>query len=68
MIISIMSNGKCLTWDVTVPDTMAASHAEATSTMTGTAADKAASSKKTKYLVLQQTHVFVPVSVEKMER
>jgi len=58
------SNGKCWTWDDTVPDTMAASHVESTSTMAGAAADKAASNKKTKYPALQQTHLFVPVSVE----
>jgi len=45
---------------------MAASHVEATSTMAGAAADKAASYKKMKYSVLQQTHLFVPVSVETM--
>ena len=60
------SNEKCLIWDVTVPDTMAASHVEATSTMAGAAADKAASNKKMKYAALQQTHHFVPVSVETM--
>jgi len=47
------SNGKCLTWNVTVPDIMAASHVEATSTMAGAAADKAASNKKRKYSALQ---------------
>jgi len=40
---------------------MAASHVEATSTMAGAAADKAASNKKTKYSALQQTHLFVPL-------
>jgi len=48
-----------------VPDTMATSHVEATCTMAGAAADKAASNKK-KYSALQQTHLFVPVSVETM--
>jgi len=36
-----------------VPDTMAASHVEATSIL-----------RNTKYSALQQTHLFVPVSVE----
>ena len=31
--------------------------------MAGAAADKAAANKKTKYAALQQTHIFVPVSV-----
>ena len=58
------SHGKCLTWDVTVPDTMATSHIQATSTAPGAAADKAATNKRTKYAALQQTHLFVPVSLE----
>ena len=49
-----------------MPDTMAASHVEATSTMAGAAADKAASNKTTKYAALQQTHHFVRVSVGTM--
>jgi len=60
------SSGKCLAWDVTVPDTVAASHVEATSTTAGAAADKAAENKMMKYTALQQTHLFVPVSVETM--
>ena len=60
------SHGKCLTWDVTVPDTMATSHVQATSTAAGAAADRAAANKKTKYAALQSTHIFVPVSVETM--
>ena len=43
---------------------MATSHVDATSTMAGAAADRAAANKKTKYAALQQTHIFVPVSVE----
>ena len=58
------SHGKCLTWDVTVPDTMATSHVDATSTMAGAAVDKVAANKKKKYAALQQTHIIVPVSVE----
>jgi len=49
-----------------MPDTMAASRVEATSTMAGAAADKAASNEKTKYSAHHQTHIFVPVSVEAM--
>ena len=60
------SHGKCLTWDVTVPDTMATSHVQATSTAAGAAADRAAANKKTKYAALQSTHIFVPVSFETM--
>ena len=60
------SHGKCLIWDVTVPDTMATSHVQSTSTAAGAAADRAAANKKTKYAALQSTHIFVPVSVETM--
>ena len=45
---------------------MATSHVQATSTAAGAAADREAANKKTKYAALQQTHVFVPVSVETM--
>jgi len=43
---------------------MATSHVEATSTMAGAAAYKAASNKKTKYSALQQTHLFVLIFAE----
>ena len=44
------SKGKCLTWDVTVPDTFATSHVNDTSSKAGTAADKASTSKTAKYV------------------
>ncbi len=43
---------------------MATSQVDATSTMAGAAADRAAANKKTNYAALQQTHIFVPVSVK----
>ena len=58
------SRGKCLTWDVTVPDTYAASHISRTSSTPGAAADKAAELKRNKYQSLLQTHLFVPVAIE----
>ena len=60
------SYDKCLTWDVTVPDTMATSHVDTTSTTAGAAADKAAANKRTEYAVLEQTHMFVPVAIATM--
>ena len=39
---------------------------DTTSTTAGAAADRAAANKRTKYAVLEQTHVFVPVAIETM--
>jgi len=58
------SRGRCLTWDVTVPDTFAASHLPATSLASGAAAEKAASLKTNKYEDLQTTHLFGPIAIE----
>jgi len=58
------SRGRCLTWDVTVPDTFAASHLPATSLTAGAAAEKAASLNTNKYEDLQTTHLFVPIAIE----
>ena len=58
------NKGKELAWDVTVPDTYADSHVVDTATMAGAAADKAASTKETKYRQLANSHVFVPVAIE----
>jgi hypothetical protein len=58
------SKGKCLAWDVTVPDTYAASHIRQTSIIPASAADKAAEIKKTKYQSICQTHIFTPVAIE----
>ena len=56
--------GKCLAWDATTPDTLAASHIGNTSTTSGAAASHAASRKKEKYRDLNDTYLFVPVAVE----
>jgi len=58
------ANGRCLTWDVTVPDTTAASHLERTSLVVGAAAERAAELKTSKYSDLMSTYDFVPVAVE----
>jgi hypothetical protein len=59
-------NGKCLTWDVTAPDTLAASHLADTSHTAGAAAESAARLKHLKYSELSRTHDFVPIAVETM--
>ena len=58
------SCGKCLAWDVTIPDTVAASHQAKTSQTACSAAEEAAIKKRTKYEQLSQTHHFVAVAVE----
>ncbi len=58
------SRGRCLAWDVTIPDTMAASHIDRTSLTAGAAAEHTAVLKTTKYTDLLQHYNFVPVAVE----
>ena len=56
--------GKCLAWDVTMPDTYAQSHLPTTTTNVGHAADKSAVSKTQKYQTILQTHLFTPIAIE----
>jgi hypothetical protein len=58
------SRGRCLAWDVTVPDTLAASHLERTSVTAGAAAEYAAELKTVKYSELISHYDFVPIAVE----
>ena len=58
------ANGRCLAWDVTVPDTTAASHLNCTSLAAGSAAEHAAELKIAKYTELLSVYEFVPVAVE----
>jgi hypothetical protein len=60
------SHGRCLAWDVTVPDTLAASHIDRTSILSGAAAEQAAIKKTTKYADIVHNYQFVPVAVETM--
>ena len=61
----LWKQGKCLTWDMTMPDTYAQSHLPATATNVGHAADKSAVSKTQKYQsILLQTHLFTPIAIE----
>ena len=53
-----------MTWDVTVPDTYAPSHLDSTSLQAWAAADNAAIVKKTKYIGITNTHIFIPVAIE----
>jgi len=58
--------GKCLTWDVTVADTFAATYVAATSIKAGEAAARLAANKREKYAELTHTHLFCPIAVETM--
>ena len=58
------SRGRCVAWDVTSPDTLAASHVHATSIKSGAAAEKAEAAKLTKYADIARTHIVVPQAFE----
>jgi len=56
--------GKCVTWDVTVSDTLAQSYVHETSQTPGTAAEAAADRKTNKCASLTPSYLFVPVAAE----
>jgi len=58
------SNGRCFTWEVTVPDTLAMSQLDRTSISSGAAAEQAAVNKTTKYSDMLHDYHFVPVAFE----
>jgi hypothetical protein len=57
-------SGRCMTWDVTVTDTLAESYLSITSVTPGAAAEGAASRKELKYQALEKTHTFIPLAFE----
>jgi hypothetical protein len=58
------ARGRCLTWDVTVPDTLAPSHVNESAARVGSAAAKSEVAKTTKYSSILTTHSFVPLVFE----
>jgi len=58
------SGGRCVTWDVTVTDTLAESYLQVTSTVQGGAAEGAAERKELKYQQLANSYKFVPLAFE----
>lgn len=56
--------GRCLTWDVTIVDTLADSYIASTSISAGGAASAAAIRKTAKYAAITASHIFMPVAVE----
>ena len=58
------SHGLAMAWDVTVPDTYAASHISSTSSTPAAAAEQAATGKIAKYSNISGTHQFIPIAIE----
>ena len=56
--------GRCLTWDATVADTLAASYSAINSSSAGAAAEAAATRKRSKYATIVSNYLFVPIAVE----
>jgi hypothetical protein len=59
-------SGRCLAWDVTVPDTLAHSYLNLTSKESGAASECIDSRKRLKYDSISRTHDFVVVACETM--
>ena len=59
-------NGRYLTWDATVVDSLASSYLSAISSLPGSAAETAVVRKRSKYATITLTHIFVPVAVESL--
>jgi len=59
-------DGRCVTWDVTVTDTMAQSYLPVTSQTSGAAAEVVANRKTAKYAQLTQAYSFMAIAAETM--
>jgi len=57
-------NSICVTWDVTVTDTLVQSYLPATSGSSGAAAEAVAERKMAKYGQLAESYTFIPVAIE----
>ena len=58
------ANGKCMVWDFTCPDTLAASHLDHAVVGPGAVANDAENRKSAKYKSLSPLYNFWPVAVE----
>jgi len=59
--------GRCVTWDVMVTDTMAQSYLPVTSQTSGAAAEAAVNRKTAKYAPVTQAYSFMAIAAETME-
>ena len=57
-------SGRCATWDVTVVDTLGAAYLSQSAITAASAAETAATRKRSKYAAIEQTHDFIPVALE----
>ena len=55
---------RCVTWDITVTNTLAASNLNSSSAAAGASAEKAADKKVNKYSKLAASYAFVPLAFE----
>ena len=58
------AEGKCVTWDVTVTDTLAGYNLASSRAAAGSAAEAAARRKEDKYISLAASYHFMPIEVE----
>ena len=58
------ANGRCLVWDFTCPDTLAASHLNRAVLGSGVVANDAESRKSIKYSSLSALYRFIPIAIE----
>ena len=64
MSMSPWSNGRCLVWDFTCPDTLAHSHLNSAVCGAGVVAREAEIRKRLKYSSLSAIYCFVPIAIE----
>ena len=64
MTLVFWKMGRCVTWDVTCHDTLAASQRQITAYASGAASERAAMLKHITYQVIKAVHDFVPIAVE----
>ena len=60
--------GRCVTWDVTVTDTLAASNISHSALAAGAAAEKAAERKLQKYTELSACYTFIPLPLRPLDQ
>ena len=63
---TIRNKGRCLVWDFTCLDTLAASHLNRAVVSSGSVANDAEDRKTAKYLTLAPLYTFMPIAVESL--